>query len=147
MRVDDSVQYRNGLRTTAFTVRASARRWSVTPHMKRDVMRKNLRFGLVAYEAILSKPLFIAAILRILPSSGTEGYAQKEALKNIAFSKKSIPAWYFMLDSVIFCEIRRCSDRRYGKKSRPLDSGSPSFHQNRKSTQRRWTVSTHLATN
>jgi len=28
-----------------------------------------------------------------------------------------IPAWYFIFDSVIFTEIRRCSDKSFGKKS------------------------------
>jgi len=65
------------------------------------------------HEPILSKPPFIADILRILPSSRAEGYAQKEGLKNTAFSEKSIPALYFIFDFVISGKIRRGSDRSW----------------------------------
>jgi len=41
--------------------------------------------------------------------------AQKRGFQKDGFSQKSITAWYFIIDSVIFTEIRRWSDKSYGK--------------------------------
>ena len=64
---------------------------------------------------MLSDSLFIAAMLLLSQIQEQKDTPKKETFKNEGFSKKSIAALYFILDSVIFTEIRRCSDRSFGK--------------------------------